>query len=141
MTLLYQTTAVVFFAVLTLTTSMMLEHLIEQLPANETDLHGRLNQQLLKWKRHFGIISDCIEKIDDYFGVILLCFLAKQLFNIIAFTYWLAREFKHSSGIYPKTSLIVYLAKTVAYVVLVALVSHRVKQKVQIKSNILMRNA
>ena len=127
---LYQVSVLIFFMVLTSVTSMMLEHLIDQLSVIEIHSHGPLSQNLLKWKRNFGRISHCIDKINDFFGVVLLCFLTKQLVNIIAYTYWLIRELRYSSGIYPKTWLIFYIIRAVIYVVLTTLVSHRVKQKV-----------
>lgn len=126
----YQATAIISFMVLTSVTSMMLEYLTDQLPVNEMGRQNELNQQLLKWKRDLAAIADCVEAINNSFGFILLCFLTKQLFNVIAFTYWLTYELKYSASFYSKTWLIVFLVKAVTYTGLIALVSHGVKRKV-----------
>jgi len=127
---IYPTVAVIFYMCLTWSASMMLQHLIDQLPNSEIPLRLELNQQLLKWKRNFGIIGDYIAKINNFFGVTLLAFLTRQLFNFIFYIYWLMDELQEPIDSYTRNLLIIYITRIVIYVALLALISHRIKQKV-----------
>lgn len=127
---LYSINAVMFFMVLTWTASLMLQHLIDQLPVSEIPLHFGLNHRLLNWKRNFRMISDYIGKINSYFGVMLLAFLTRELFNFIFYIYWLMDELQEPINSYMRNLLIIYIIKIVIYVAFLALVSHRIKQKV-----------
>ena len=128
---LYPLSAVVFFIVLTWTASFMLQHLIDGLPTDEIPQHVEINQQLLKWKLKFELINDYIEKINGFFGVILLSYMGQQLFNIIAFTYWLTTRILQSREFEIQKMLIIYLFRNLVYIFLLSFVSHRIKQKVR----------
>ena len=118
--------------VLTWTASLMLQHLIDQLPTyDEFPLHVEVNRQLLEWKLKFELINDYIEKIDRFFGVVLLGYMAKQLFNIVAYIYWLAVRIQQSREFDLQMTLAVYLSRNLAYVFLLSFVSYRIKQKVR----------
>ena len=114
---------------LTLTASMMFQRLIDQLPTDEIPLHVELNQQLITWKRNLGLINDYIDKINHFFGVILLAFVTEQLFNFITYIYFLAKALQNKD-FSMQLLLSINLVKTIMYVALLALVSHRIKQKV-----------
>ena len=129
LTQLYPLSAVILFTCLTWTASMMLQRLIDQLPTDGIPLHIELNQQLVKWKRNLALINNYIQKINNYFGVILLAFLVKQLVNFVTYIYFLIKAMQTNDLVSLKF-LSVSLVKTVIYVTLLALVSHRIKQKV-----------
>lgn len=127
---LYPLSGVVLFACLTWTASMMLQRLIDQLPTDEIPQQMELNQQLVKWKRNLGLINDYIEKINHFFGFILLAFLAKNLFNFITYSYFMMKVIQSNDQITLRRLSIMF-TKTVLYVSLPVMASHRIKQKVR----------
>ena len=138
MTDFYRLSAVVLFMCLTWITSMMLERLIDDLPKNNISYNMEISQQLLKWKLAYQLISNFIEKINRFFGIILLAYLTRQLFSSVTYVYWLILEVEATTDMEFQIMLVFYIIRNIAYVVVVTMVSHRIKQKVY-TSNSLFR--
>jgi len=110
---------------------MMLQYLVDQLPStHEIPPCFEVNQQLLKWKLKYESINDYIEEINSFFGVTLLGYMTKQLFNVIVYIYWLAVRIQHAKEFHLQRTLAVYLFRNLMYIFLVSFVSYRIKQKV-----------
>ena len=126
---LYPSTAIILFMCLAWVASMMLQRLIDELPTNLIPFHSELNQELVKWKRDYRSISDYIEKINHFFGFILLAFLATILINFVTYIFWLIKCVQQGNFFYENV-LAFLIFKNVIYALFLIMISHRIKQKV-----------
>lgn len=128
----YQVLAVFFFICLTWLASMMLDSLIDQLPANQVTANNDFGQQLRKWDHNFGLINDYIEEINRFFGLILLLALAKLVLNVdFRIFFIIQRQHEETVFLFLVDSLL-GTPLNVIYLTLILLVSHRIQQKVTI---------
>jgi len=126
---MYPISAVVLFMCLTWTASMMLQRLIDDLPTTTISSNMEMSPQMIKWKHNYQLISSFIEKINHFFGAILLTFISRQLFYFIAYIYLLVMLLQRES-LELGTLFVFYLIKHVTYVFCITSVSHRIKKKV-----------
>ena len=131
---LYQFSAIFSFTYLTLMASMMLESLINQLPTNCTSFPSEINQHLAKWARNFELITNFVGKINSFFGLVLLIFMADVLFTFVLGPFVFLKGFEKKVEVY----YIVIVVKCVIHFTMVVLVSHSIKQKVNTVNNSLM---
>lgn len=131
-TQLYPITAVIVFMCLVCVASMMLERLVHELPAiNSITCHSELMWKVIKWKRNYQLIHDYVDKINDFFGFILLAFTIYQLFRLIFYLFWLYLEFQNQRVLSYQYTLIIYILRIVIYVSLLVSISQRITEKVQ----------
>jgi len=130
MTDFYRVNALILFMCLTWTASMMLERLIDDLPKNNISYNMEISQKLVKWKLAYQLINNYIEKINRFFGIILLASLTKQLFSSVTYLYWLILEVETTTDVSFQMLLIFYLIRNITYIVALTMISYRIKQKV-----------
>ena len=129
---LYQVMAIIFFLCLTWLASMMLDSLVDRLPPNEVVLHSDFDQELQKWEHNFHLINEYIEKINSFFGLILLLALGKLALNINFSAFFTMQKHRGETHfIYSIYSLVEILVNGF-HLTLILLVSHRIHQKVSI---------
>ena len=111
---------------------MMLDSLIDQLPANQVTANNDFGQQLRKWDHNFGLINDYIEEINRFFGLILLLALAKLVLNVdFRIFFIIQRRYEETVVLFLVDNLL-GTPLNVIYLTLILLVSHRIQQKVTI---------
>ena len=130
--LFYQVMAVLFFVCLTWLASMMLDSLIDQLPADQVTANNDFGQQLRKWDHNFGLINDYIEEINGFFGPILLLALAKMVLNVDFRIFFLIQRRHEETDFLSLFDSLLGTPMNVIYLTLILLVSHRIQQKVTI---------
>lgn len=126
---LYPSTAVVSFICLASTASIMLQRLVDELPTNLIPFQTELNQQLIKWKRDYRSVSNYIEKINHFYGFILLTFLAMLLINLVSYIFFLIKFVQQGNSALEK-ALAFLIIKNLVYALFLILICHRIKQKV-----------
>ena len=126
---LYPSTAAISFVCLAWTASMMLQGLIAELPTNLIPFHTELNQQLVKWKRDYRLISEYIEKINHFYGFILLAFLATLLINFVTYIFLLVKCVQQGNFA-AENALTILIIKNIIYAFFLILISHRIRQQV-----------
>lgn len=89
-----------------------------------------ISQKLVKWKLAYQLINNYIEKINRFFGIILLASLTKQLFSSVTYLYWLILEVETTTDVSFQMLLIFYLIRNITYIVALTMISYRIKQKV-----------
>lgn len=126
----YRLSAIILFTCLAWTASMMLERLIDDLPKNNISYNMEISQQLVKWKLAYQLINNYIDKINGFFGIILLVYLARQVFSSVIHLYWFILEVEATTDVNFQMLLVFYIIRSITYVVCITMVSYRIKQKV-----------
>ena len=81
----YECTSVVLFVCLTWMASNGIQHIIEDVRDNASELFQVAKLETRRWKRSYCLISNFIEEIDGFFELALFFLVIKQFFEFTVF--------------------------------------------------------
>ena len=129
MTDLYIYLPAILFVCLTCVASTSIQVIIEDVQTQIPKLDNRSGHRVRKWRQTYGVIHDFIEEIDLFFGPTLLVFFARMFIFFIISVFKLTLEIINSN-FGSSVQRIIYFAKVILYISMLAFRSHKMKQQV-----------
>ena len=123
------------FICLTWMTSMILQALARDIKLRTAELPSHsdilMKTQLLKWRRHYGLICELVDQINHCFGLILLIFVAKQFIVCITYSFSILLDLQKDI-ISPQTMyLFQFLIFYLSYITLTTTICHNIRKQVE----------
>ena len=125
------------FICLTWMTSMTLEALAKEIKHNSAILstdsahaEATMKSQLVKWRRHYGLICEFVDQINRCFGFILLVFVAEQFIICITYSFSILLDLQKDvvtpTTLYYFQFLVFYLS----YITFTTTICHSIRKQV-----------
>ena len=127
---LYIYLTAILFVCLTCIGSISIQIIIKEVRTQIPKLENKSGNRVRKWRQIYGVVHEFIEEIDTFFGPILLIFFARMFIFFIISVFKLTYIEIMDLNISLILQRMIYFAKVILYISMLAYRSHKMKQQV-----------